>query len=228
MLRCWLVLVVLALPSLAATPVDFTRDIEPILTKRCSACHGAGQQMAGIRFDRPEGAQKAIIAGNSAESKLIARVSSTKKGFAMPPIGDPLTPEQVELLKNWIDQGAKWSVSKGHWAFQPIRKPATPQVQKAEWVSNPIDAFVLARLEKEGIAPSSEAGRNTLIRRVSLDLTGLPPTPAEVTAFVTDTRPDAYERLVDRLLASPHYGEKWARPGSILHATPTAMVMRKT
>ncbi len=167
--------------------------------------------MAGIRFDQPDGAKRAIVAGNSAASKLIERVSSTKKGFGMPPIGDPLTAEQVALLKAWIDQGAKMPAGKGHWAFQPIRKVAVPAVQRQDWGRNPIDAFILARLEKEGVQPSPEASKTTLLRRVSIDLTGLPPTRQEVVEFLSDNSPEAYEHVVDRLLASPHYGEKWAR-----------------
>ena len=168
-----------------------------------------------------------IKPGNSADSKLIHLVAGLQEGLVMPMTGERLTPEQVGLLRAWIDQGANWleqataaeearSQEKvrhkhPHWAFNPPQRPAIPKVENQAWVKNPIDAFVLARLEAEGIEHSPEADRITLIRRVSLDLTGLPPTPTEVDRFLTDARPDAYERLVDRLLESPHYGEKWAR-----------------
>jgi hypothetical protein len=207
----------------SAPPVDFTRDVEPVLAKRCSGCHGAGQQMAGLRLDEPTAAMKGsksgpvIIPGKSAESKLIQRVASK----TMPPVGDPLTPEQVSTLRTWIDEGAKWperqargaqgNSKSSHWSFQPVATPAVPAVNKRDWPRNAIDTFVLARLESEKIEPSPEASRTTLIRRLSFDLIGLPPTPSEVADFLADTRPDAYERVVDRLLASPHYGEKWAR-----------------
>jgi mono/diheme cytochrome c family protein len=199
--------------------VDFTKDIEPLLAKRCSACHGAGQQMGGLRFDEIPAAIKAgaIVPGKSEESKLVHRVASTKKGVMMPPMGERLSAAEIAALKAWIDDGAKLPtvISKGgrasHWAFQPVRRPATPQPKTPTWVRNPIDAFILARLDAENVQPSPEASKQTLLRRVSLDLTGLPPTPAELTDFLEDNRPDAYERVVDRLLSSPHYGERWAR-----------------
>ncbi len=197
--------------SCAAPPVDFVRDIQPIFAKRCSGCHGAAQQMKGLRFDDRDSALKTIVPGDSGKSKLIARVASTQKGFTMPPVGAPLSDAEIANLKAWIDAGAKWVTVKPHWSFQPVQRPAAPSVHAATWVRNPIDAFVLARLEAENVQPSAEAGKSTLLRRVSLDLTGLLPTPAEMAAFLADQRPDAYERAVDALLASPHYGEKWAR-----------------
>lgn len=201
--------------STFAAAADFTRDVQPILTKRCSACHGPAQQMAGVRFDERDSAMKVIVAGKSAESKLIARVSSGKKGFMMPPAGAPLSATEIATLRAWVDAGAPWSAAaktgSSHWSFRPVQKPTVPDVQRRAWVRNPVDAFVLARLESENIAPSPEADRRTMLRRLSLDLTGLPPTPQEIRAFLDDNRPDAYERQVERLLASPHYGEKWAR-----------------
>src|SRR5262249_3729104 len=142
--------------------------------------------------------------------------------YQMPPedTGKPLSPEQIGLLRAWIDQGAKWSggdlankakPASDHWSFRPPRRVTPPAVKDPGWVRNPIDAFVLGHLERQGMGPSPEADKATLIRRVSLDLTGLPPTIAEVDAFLADRRPDAYERLVDRLLASPHFGECWGR-----------------
>jgi cytochrome c553 len=209
----------------APSQVDFTRDIQPVFAKRCAACHGPQQQMNGLRLDDREAALKggtsgAVIApGNSAASKLIERVSSTKKGFLMPPVGPRLTETEIANLRAWIDQGAKWPTAAGstgaalstHWSFQPVRRPPVPGVRNRAWVRNPIDAFILARLEADGIQPSPEADRHRLLRRLSLDLTGLPPTPRQIAKFLGDNRPDAYERAVDRLLASPHYGEKWAR-----------------
>ncbi|MGH9630593.1 MAG: PSD1 and planctomycete cytochrome C domain-containing protein [Bryobacteraceae bacterium] len=213
------------LPPPASTAPDFVRDIEPIFAKRCQACHGSAQQMNGLRLDSGEEALKGgysgpvIIPGKSAESKLIHRVASTKTGFAMPPAGEKLSKEEVGMLRAWIDAGAKWPASEAkapnpkstHWSYQPIERPEPPKVKNSEWVRNPIDAFVLARLEKEGIEPAPEASKNTLARRVYLDLIGLPPEPKELEAFLADDSPGAYERLVDRLLESPHYGEKWAR-----------------
>ncbi len=206
--------------------VEFDRDVDPILRANCRGCHGERQQMSGLRLDQPQAALAGaysgpvIKPGNSAASRLIQVVSGEGK-VKMPPAGPGLTPEQIATLRRWIDQGAVWpaaepvksgdSARNTHWAYQPIHRPAVPSVKAPKFVRNPIDAFVIARLEHERIAPSEEADRRTLIRRVSLDLTGLPPTPAEVEDFVTDNRPAAYERLVDRLLQSPHYGEKWAR-----------------
>src|ERR1035438_7832480 len=205
--------------------VDFNGDVQPILTTRCSGCHGPQQQMNGLRVDVADALLKGsnsgpvVVPGDSGASKLIQRVSSTKKGFGMPPVGAPLTTAEIELLRAWIDQGAKIPAvasrtansKTSHWSFQPLSRPPVPDVGDRSWPRNPIDNFILARLQAEHIQPSPEADRNTLIRRLSLDLTGLPPTPAEVEAFVNDKHPDAYERLVDRLLASPHYGEERGR-----------------
>jgi mono/diheme cytochrome c family protein len=206
-----------ALPPPAKTKVEFARDIEPLLTKRCFICHGAQQQMSGLRLDQKDAALKGgasgvdIRPGKSAESRLIRLVAGLEKK-PMPPVGARLTAEEVGLLRAWIDQGLDWPArNTTHWSFQKIRRPQTPAVRNGTWARNAIDNFILARLESEGIAPSPEAGKLTLLRRVSLDLTGLPPTPEEQRAFLEDNRPDAYERLVDRLLDSPHYGEKWAR-----------------
>ena len=222
--------VIAALPPAAKTQVDFNRDIAPIFRERCFTCHGPDKQMGGLRLDLREqslvgGYSGAVIKpGNSAESKLIHMVAGLKEGLIMPLGGERLTPEQVGLLRAWIDQGAEWGektkatreVSKSkkrqstHWAFIPPEKAPLPRVRNRDWGKNPIDAFVLAKLEAEGVEPSPEADRPKLIRRVSLDLIGLPPTPEELDRFLNDDQPGAYQRLVDRLLASPHYGEKWA------------------
>ena len=218
------------LPAAAKLQVEFRRDIEPILKEKCQSCHGAEQQLSGLRLDSRSAALNGgnsgavIKPGNSRESRLIHLVAGLNKELRMPMTGDPLTAEQIGLLRAWIDQGVLWpedsakppsptgtSRSK-HWSFVPPQRPKQPRVKNTAWVRNPIDSFVLARLEKEGIAPSAEADRETLIRRLSLDLVGLPPSPDQVAEFLADKRPDAYERLVDQFLASPHYGEKWARP----------------
>lgn len=197
-----------------AATVDFNRDIRPILSDNCFACHGPDEQQrkGKLRLDTKEGAftkTGVIVAGNSAESRLIKRVISKDPNAVMPPAasGHKLTDKQIDQLKKWIDEGAQWNE---HWAFIAPKRPEVPAVTNKAWVKNPIDAFILTRLEKEGLKPSQEADRATLIRRVSLDLIGLPPTPAEIDAFLADKSPDAYEKVVDRLLASPRYGEKLA------------------
>jgi hypothetical protein len=197
----------------AQAPPDYARDVQPLLEKRCYLCHGPQQQMSGLRLDRKDSAARVIQPGKSAESRLIRMVSGSEKKV-MPPVGEHLTAAQIALLSRWIDSGAKWpdaSQPAVHWSFQPVRRPEVPAVQNGSWPRNAIDNFVLAKLDAKGIAPSGEAAKATLLRRVSLDLTGLPPTPQELDAFLRDSRPDAYERAVDRLLDSPHYGEKWAR-----------------
>jgi len=199
--------------------VDFDRDVRPILGANCLTCHGFDPQtrQGGLRLDTLEGAtkpgasgKKAIVPGDPAASELLKRVT-VDNGLRMPPAstGKTLKPEQVAILRRWIEQGARYAE---HWAFTAPKPAPLPVVKLKSWPVNPIDRFVLARLEKEGLKPSPPADRTTLIRRVTFDLTGLPPTPAEVNAFQGDTRPDAYERLVDRLLASPRYGERMAMP----------------
>jgi mono/diheme cytochrome c family protein len=223
-LRRWLALLgavlLVALPAVRAAdpaPVEFNRGIRPILSDNCFSCHGPdrAKRKAKLRLDTEEGAfadlggRRALVPGDPARSELIARVTAEDETERMPPpaSGRKLTPHQIELLRRWVEQGARW---QKHWAFLPPRRPELPAVRNEQWVRNPIDAFVLARLEREGLAPSLEPEKTTLIRRVSLDLTGLPPTPAEVDAFLADASPDAYEKLVDRLLASPRYGEHMA------------------
>jgi hypothetical protein len=201
----------------APGPVDFDRDVKPILSENCFACHGfdPGKRMAGLRLDVPEGPFKRLpsgktplVPGNPAASSVMERVTA-QNALKMPPesTGKKLTTAQIATLRAWIQQGARWAK---HWAFVPPKRPALPSVSNPRWPVNPIDTFILARLEQEGLRPSPAADRRTLIRRVTLDLSGLPPTPAEVDAFLADTKPGAYERVVDRLLASPHYGERMA------------------
>ncbi len=203
--------------------VDFAREVRPILEAKCFACHGPKKQQSDLRLDDRSRAFRggaegpAIIPGKAVESPLIDRISpDADPEEAMPPKGDRLTNEQVATIRKWIDQGAKWpddaTTGAGkHWAFVPPTRPALPKVRDEPWSRNAIDRFVLARLEADGLKPSPEADRVTLIRRLSLDLIGLPPTPEEIDAFVADPAPNAYEKVVDRLLASPHYGERWGR-----------------
>src|SRR5262249_23197353 len=189
--------------------------------------HGPQKQRGGLRLDGRDSALRGgdsgpvLKPGDAAGSRLLLLVAGLDRERKMPPEGKtPLTAEQVGGLRAWIEQGVKWpkedaaavaAAKSDHWAYQPVKCPPLPAVKKMAWPRNGIDYFVLARLEKEGIAPSPEADRVTLLRRLRLALLGLPPTPEEVDAFVNDARPDAYERVVDRLLASPHYGERWGR-----------------
>lgn len=199
--------------------VDFNRDIRPILSDACFHCHGPDKvkRKAAVHFDTEEGARVdlggyfAIVPGKPDQSELLKRIASADPAKRMPPpsSGHPaLQPAQIDLMRRWIAEGARWQT---HWAFLPPQRAKLPPVNQKSWVRNPIDAFVLARLEQEGLKPAPEAERATLIRRVSLDLTGLPPTPAEVDAFLQDTAPNAYEKVVDRLLRSPRYGERLAQ-----------------
>jgi hypothetical protein len=169
--------------------------------------------MKGLRLDQKAGAMSVISPGHSAESKLIRMVAGVEGKVVMPPTGARLTAGEIGMLRAWIDQGARWNDGGApHWSFVKPQRPATPALRNPGWARNPIDNFIGARLDSEQIVPAPEADKHTLARRLSLDLTGLPPTPAEVQAFVADRRADAYERLVDRLMDSPHYGEKWTRP----------------
>jgi hypothetical protein len=195
-------------------PVEFNRDVRPILSDNCFACHGPDdkQRMARLRFDTKEGAMArpgVIVPGDAASSLLVKRITAKDPNFRMPPIdsGHHLTEPQIATLTRWIDEGARWSA---HWAYQPPTRPEPPTVINATWARNALDRFILARLECEGLRPSAEADKATLLRRVSLDLTGLPPTPPQVDAFLADHSPEAYEKTVDRLLASVHYGERMA------------------
>jgi len=210
-----------AMGALGADPdrIEFNRDVRPILSDKCYACHGpdAANRKTKLRFDVESGAKIelsgsriSIVPGDPAKSEVFRRISSDNKGVRMPPayLGrDKLSDREIEVIRKWIEQGAEW---QPHWSFIPPKRAALPAVHDTAWPRNAIDNFVLARLEREGLKPSPEADRQTLIRRVTLDLTGLPPTPAEVDAFVNDSSPNAYESLVDRLLASPEYAERMA------------------
>ncbi len=213
--------------ALAAAPaggdgprkVTFNRDVRPILSDRCYACHGPdkNQRKTNVRFDREQGAflplaggGRAIVRGKPEESVLLQRVTSSDPVFRMPPAyagRDPLSDAEIETLRLWIEQSAEW---ERHWSFIPPQRPDLPAVERPQWARNPIDRLVLARLKEEGLEPSPPADRRTLIRRASLDLTGLPPAPEEVEAFVGDRDPNAFEKVVDRLLQSPRFGEHLA------------------
>jgi mono/diheme cytochrome c family protein len=203
----------------AATKMDFNRDIRPILSDNCFACHGPDDKTrkAKLRLDTKEDAFKAaksgdfaIVPGDLKRSTLIERVTTKNEDDVMPPTktGKKLTAAQIDLLKRWIAEGAPWQT---HWAYEAPKRPALPAVKDKKWAKNEIDSFVLAKLEKEKLKPAPEADKTTLLRRASFDLTGLPPTPDEVDAFLADKSPAAYEKVVDRLLASPRYGEHAAR-----------------
>ncbi len=209
-----------------ARTVEYARDIQPILTARCYGCHGPKRHKAGLRLDSPHWIRKGggggavIVPGDSANSILIARVSGAEGESRMPPRGEPLDAKQIALLRAWIDAGAPApaeeepkpvKVPNTHWAFQaPIARPV-PTVHNPEWARNPVDAFLAAGQEAQGLTPVPPATRDLLLRRVFIDLIGLPPTRAQLLAFRADTAPDAYEKVVDRLLASPRYGERWGR-----------------
>ena len=201
-----------------AERVDFSAQVRPLLANRCFRCHGPDEDTleAGLRLDLPETATAeadsgsvAIVPNKPEESELIARVTSTDEDLRMPPAeaGEALSADELVLLTRWIAEGADY---QQHWSFVPIRRPALPKLDTKR-VAHPVDRFIISRLESEGLRPAPAADKATLIRRLSLDLTGLPPSIAEADRFVTDERADAYERLVDRLLASPAYGERWAR-----------------
>ena len=200
----------------ALGPVSFNREILPILANNCFACHGPDEKKRETKFhfDTEDGmfAKRGVIErGDAADSLLIEKITDPNPKDRMPPpeSGHTLTARQIELLRRWIDEGAKWDT---HWAYVSATRPELPPVTQASWVRNPIDQFILARLDREGLKPSPEADRETLLRRVTYDLTGLPPTPVEIDGFLADRAPGAYEKRVDLLLHSPHYGERMAMP----------------
>src|SRR5579862_9511834 len=218
-MRFWnmLALLTAALPLFGAS-IEFNRDVRPILSDKCYTCHGPDAKSKNVPFRLDSeaaakaelsGGKHAIVDGDPASSELIRRVTSEKPAQRMPPAftGVKLTDAEVETLKQWIAQGSKW---QKHWSLIPPVRAALPDVKDTAWPRNPIDRFVLHHLDQEGLQPSAEASKETLIRRVSLDLTGLPPTPAEIDAFLKDSSANAYEKVVDRLLTSPRYGERMA------------------
>ena len=223
-LFCWVWSLLSAINPLAGQDTDlprveFNRDIRPILSDNCFTCHGPDerQRQVNLRLDTREGifadrgGYWVIAPENPGESRLLQRISADSEAQRMPPSwsGKELTRDQIDLIRNWIEQGAKW---RQHWAFSPLQQPQLPPVRATDWPRNGIDYFILARLQREGLKPSPEADGATLIRRLTLDLTGLPPTPSEIDAFLNDQSPDAYEKQVERLLASPRYGERMAWP----------------
>jgi hypothetical protein len=204
---------------LSGQEIEFNRDIRPILSDQCFSCHGpdAAKRKTKLRFDTESGAKIelakgrfAIVPGDPERSELVRRVTSTDTAVRMPPAyagRAALRADEIERIRRWIAQGARW---QPFWSFIPPQRPALPPVRDEKWVRNPIDRFILARLEREGLHPAQEADKAALLRRVSLDLTGLPPTPAQVDAFLQDASPEAYGKAVDQLLASPRYGERMA------------------
>ncbi|MCA9065637.1 MAG: DUF1549 domain-containing protein, partial [Planctomycetaceae bacterium] len=234
MRTCFLVPLLLMVTTVSVeaddTPeeIRFRRDVLPILRDRCLECHGK-KASGDLRIDssaalRAGGASgPVIVAGDADSSELLHRVLQPEESdLRMPPQGTPLSPQQIDMVRQWINDGAAWpeglvlesieSRAADHWAFQPIRRPVAPLPDDSSRIRNPIDAFVEAGLESADLAPLPEADRMTLLRRVTLDLTGLPPSTDQMDEFLHDQAPDAYERAVDRLLASPRYGERWARP----------------
>jgi len=196
-------------------PVDFSKQIQPILAKRCFACHGPDEAEGGIRFTSQKEAfaeadsgEHAIVPGDVEASVILARVTSEIEDEQMPPEGERLSPEEVNLLKRWIAEGAQW---QKHWAFKPMQNPEPPMVDDADWSKNPIDRFIYSAVSQAGLKPNPQADRADLIRRAYFDLTGLPPSAQEVQQFENDRDPKAFEKVVDRLLESPHYGERWGR-----------------
>ncbi|MBI1904545.1 MAG: DUF1549 domain-containing protein, partial [Planctomycetia bacterium] len=200
----------------AKAALAFNRDVLPILADNCFKCHGPDKnaRKSELRLDRQESALAlregvaAVVPGKPEKSELVRRITADDEE-RMPPAeaAKRLAPEQIEILRRWIAEGARW---EKHWAFIPPQRPPLPKVKNRDWAASELDLHVLAKLEKLGLAPSPEAEKTTLIRRVTLDLTGLPPTPEEVDAFLADPSPDAYEKLVERLLASPRFGERVA------------------
>ncbi|QEF97391.1 Planctomycete cytochrome C [Stieleria maiorica] len=199
----------------ATTKIDFQKQIQPILAKKCYACHGPDEAESGLEFTsrdaalaETESGSFAIVPGEVDASLLIERITTEDEFERMPPEGDPVTEEEAALLREWIAAGAEW---ENHWAFEPLSDPTPPEVASAEWQANPIDAFIYDSLSNANLKPNGPAGKRELIRRVYYDLTGLPPAKAEVDAFVADDSPQAFKRVTEHLLDSPHYGERWGR-----------------
>src|SRR5436190_4682317 len=219
----------------AANRVDFETQIRPVFQRSCVKCHGSEKQKGGLRLDRAKEAfggidsgKKAIQAHNPGESELFRRITAADPDDRMPPKGDPLSAVEIQLIRAWIEQGANWPETQSagpttrpemvvtaedrqHWAYLPLHRVDPPVVKDASWARTNIDRFILAALDAKNLHPNAIADRRTLIRRVYFDMLGLPPTPAELDQFISDPSPDAYDKLVERVLARPHYGEGWAR-----------------
>ncbi len=197
----------------SASAIDFERDIRPIISARCLKCHGPDEPESGLDLTNRQSTLDAgaITPGNLTESSILERISTDDESIRMPPEGEPLSPAQVELIRRWIASGADWP---RHWAYRALEMPPVPEVHSAEtqeWCLTPIDSFIAQELVVAGLAPSPRADRLTLLRRASFDLRGVPPTPDEVDEFINDQSPDAWAKCIDRMLASPQYGERWAR-----------------
>jgi Protein of unknown function (DUF1553)/Protein of unknown function (DUF1549)/Planctomycete cytochrome C/PA14 domain len=195
--------------------IDFSRQVQPILAAKCLKCHGSSKASGGVAFDKREHAlaktesgEPALVPNKADASGLIARISSTDETLRMPPEGKPLTAAEINILKQWINEGAEWAQP---WAFRKVVSPAVPTVRKQGWTKNEIDHFILHGLERAELTPNGVADKRTMVRRAYFNLLGLPPTPAQVEAFVNDSSPNAWEKLIDQLLASEHYGEQWGR-----------------
>ncbi|HAN96394.1 MAG TPA: hypothetical protein DCQ98_02685, partial [Planctomycetaceae bacterium] len=195
--------------------VDFARQIQPILAKRCFKCHGPDAAEGGLRLDTADGmtalldsGEPGLVAGEPEKSQILLRVREEDESLRMPVDDKPLSETEIGLIETWIREGGEW---REHWSFRPLERPAVPTVADAAWVASPIDAFLRAGLERAELTPAPPASKIALIRRAYYDLIGLPPTPEEIDAFVADESPDAFEKVIDRLLESEHYGEKWGR-----------------
>ena len=223
--RSFWLLLAFGTPVLAAEDVDYLRDIKPLLAEKCGACHGALKQKAGLRLDAGvlivKGSEngKVVVPGKSAQSLLIERISAKDPAEQMPPEGEgsALSPDQIQRLSRWINSGASSpddeaipASPQDHWAYQTPKRAALPRVKDAKW-SHSIDAFIASAHQETGIEAVEKADRYTLLRRVYMDLIGLPPTREQIAEFQNDTSPDAWQRVVDSLLESPHYGERWGR-----------------
>ena len=225
----------LVVRATTAAPVDFDREIRPILSDNCFACHGPDekQRMAKLRLDTKDGifadrgGYQVLTPGKAADSKLYERISASDKAQRMPPpyADRTLNDKQIELIRRWIDEGAKWET---HWAYVPPKRPDLPEVKAKAWPRNAIDNFILARLESEGLKPSPEADKATLIRRVTFDLTGLPPTPAEVDAFLRDKSPDAYEKRWTGCWPRRDTASAWRCTGWTWRGTPIPTAITST
>jgi hypothetical protein len=212
-------------PTTKLFKVDFDQDVAPIFADACIKCHGDKDPQGQLRLDVKKSAfaggfsGPGVVPGDLAKSEIYQRITATDPDLRMPHKAAPLSAKRILTIRMWIEQGANWpeqqtrtNVVRKHWAYMRPITPVLPQVRNKGWVRNPIDAFILSRLEQEGLSPSPEADKEQLLRRLSLDLTGLPPTLDQIDAFLKDERPDAFDRAVERLLESPHYGERWAQP----------------
>ncbi len=213
MIVCGLLSLVIFSCKTDSQRISYNKDIRPILNENCLTCHGGIKQLGDFSllfeedvYQPTESGKPAIVPGSKNKSELFKRISHGDPEYRMPQDADPLSAEQIKIIGKWIDEGAVW---EAHWSFQVPEVQEVPYVE-SNWAKNNIDNFILQRLEQEGLSPQPEANRETLVRRLSLDLIGLPPTPEEVDKFINDQSPDAYEHLVDRLMKSLHYGEKWA------------------